>query len=169
MATAHRFPVRSERRSAPSLNHRPADDKPPITISAPYPLLDEGEYLAECTESSYAWAHRWRKWKARLVLAPKDYKGKAYTGQLCRFFNLGNNPSSPHVGPGSDFRALLVEVNGGQPANSVLLDVNIFAGLRYRITVATVKQNRNGEPIDSANQYSIVREIHLATSDYEFG
>jgi hypothetical protein len=171
MATAHRFPVSSERRSerrAPS-NDRPADDKPPITISAPYPLLDEGEYLAECTESSYAWAHRWRKWKARLVLAPKDYTGKPYTGQLCRFFNLGNNSSSPHIGPGSDFRALLVEVNGGQPANSVLLDVNIFVGRRYRITVNTVKQNRNGEPIDSVNQYSIVREIHVAKSGYEFG
>jgi hypothetical protein len=171
MATAQPFPVSSERRSerrAPSSNHRPID-KPAITISAPYPLLDEGEYLAKCTKASYEWANRYRKWKARLVLDPQNYyTGKAYTGQLCRFFNLGNNPDSPRVGPGSDFRALLVEVHGGQPANSVL-DVNIFTGRLYRITVVTVKQNRKGEPIAAANWYSIVRDIHLAKSGHEFG
>ena len=170
MATAQPFPASSERRSEqrPPSNHRPVDQKPAITVAAPYPLLDEGEYLAECTKASYEWANRYRKWKARLVLSPLDYSGKAYTGQLCRFFNLGNNPDSPRVGPGSDFRALLVEVHGGQPANSVL-DVNIFAGRRYGITVVTVKQNRKGEPIAAANWDSIVRDIHLAKSGHEFG
>ena len=73
MASAQPFPVSSERRSerrAPS-NHRPVvEQKPVISTSEPNPLLDEGEYLAECTEASFAWAHQWRQWKARLVLDP---------------------------------------------------------------------------------------------------
>jgi hypothetical protein len=164
MATAQPFTMRSERRSeriAPS-NRRASAAKPPITIAAPYPLLDEGEYVAECTDSSYAWANRWRKWKARLVLNPTNYTGKAYSGQLCRFFNLGNNLKSPHAGPGSDIRALLVELNGEQPGSPILLDMKIFCGHLYRITVSTVKQKGNGEPIEPANWYSIVRDIHLA-------
>jgi len=142
-----------------------------ITTSEPNPLLDEGQYLAECTEASYAWAHQWRQWKARLVLDPKStailalagvdprekYSGKPYTGRLCRFFNLGQDRNKPHAGSGSYFRALWVEVNGGQPVGP--LDMEIFARHIYRITVVTVKENRNG-PIDQANWYSIVREIH---------
>jgi hypothetical protein len=130
-----------------------------ITTSEPNPLLDEGQYLAECTEASFAWAHQWRQWKARLVLNPQEYTGKPYTGRLCRFFNLGQDRNKAHAGSGSYFRALWVEVNGGQPVGP--LDMEIFARHIYRITVVTVKENRNG-PIDQANWYSIVREIHLA-------
>jgi len=162
MAAPQPFPASREKRSerrAPS-NHRTIA-KPAITISAPYPFLDEGEYVAECTKASYEWANRYRKWKARLVLVPdRENASRAYTGQLCRFFNLGSNPDSPRVGPGSDLRALLVEVHGGQPVNPVL-DMDIFVGCRYRITVVTVKQNRKGEPIAEANWYSIVRDIHF--------
>ena len=141
-------------------NHRVrVERKPVITTSEPYPLLEEGQYLAECTEADYDWSHRWRQNKARLVLSPQDYTGKPYTGRLCRFFNLGQDRNKPHAGSGSDFRALWVEVNRGQPVGS--LDMDIFLKHIYRITVVTVKENRNG-PMDPVNWYSIVREIHLA-------
>lgn len=162
MATAQPFPVSSERRSerrAPS-NRRPVvEQKPVITTSEPNPLLDEGQYLAECTEASFAWAHQWRQWKARLVLDPQEYTGKPYIGRLCRFFNLGQDRNKPHAGSGSYFRALWVEVNGGQPVGP--LDMDIFVKRIYKITVVTVKENRNGL-IDPVNWYSIVREIHIA-------
>jgi hypothetical protein len=162
MVTAQPFSVRSERRSErrAAFNHRPIEHKPLITIAAPNPLLDEGEYLAECTKASYEWANQWRRWVAILALEPKDYT-KPYTGQLCKFFNLGSKRDKPSAGPMSDFRALFVEVNGAQNTNSSLLDVDIFTGHVYRITVVTVTKDKNGEPKASANWYSKVSKIHF--------
>lgn len=134
--------------------------RPAIRIAEPYPLLDPGEYVALCTEASFEWARRWSAWKARLVLEPQDYRGRPYTGRLCKFLGLGKNPQAPYAGPRSEFRILLVEVNGEQPTRPDLDDVTMFAGRLYRITVETVSTNGKGEPLASAHWYSTVRKIH---------
>jgi hypothetical protein len=33
------------------------------------------------------------------VLEPQDYRGRAYTGRLCRFLNLGKSREAPYAGP----------------------------------------------------------------------
>lgn len=162
MSIPHRlssFPARGEAR--PTLNGRIAP-KPVIRVAEPYPLLDPGEYVALCTEASFEWARQFSAWKARLVLEPQDYRGRSYTGKLCRFLNLGKSPQAPYAGPRSDFRMLLVEVNGEQPTRPDV-DVSVFAGRLYRITVETVTKNRKDESLALEHRYSIVREIHPVT------
>jgi hypothetical protein len=152
------FPGRSEVRSAPE--HQPAK-KPPITVAEPYPLLDPGEYVALCTEASYAWARHLGAWKARLTLELQGYTGRPSTGRLCKFLGLGKNPEAPYAGSRSDFRALVVEVNGSQPTRPDV-DMTVFVGRLYRITVETVTKNRKGEPLTPEHWYSTVRKIHPA-------
>lgn len=70
--------------------------KPPaIALSEPFPLLDPGQYVAVCTEATFAWARQWNKWIARLVLEPLNYQGRPYTGRLCKFLGLGKNKERP--------------------------------------------------------------------------
>jgi len=160
MSSAHKLiqplPIRSEGHPIP--NSRTAQ-KPAIRIAEPYPLLDPGEYVALCTEASFEWARQFGAWKARLVLGPQDYRGRPYTGRLCKFLNLGTKPQAPYAGPRSDFRMLLVEVNGEQPTRPDV-DVAIFAGRLYRITVETVTKNRKNEALAPEHWYSTVRKIH---------
>ena len=133
--------------------------QPPILLSEPFPLLDPGEYVAPCTEASYAWARQWKKWIARLVLEPLDYSGRPYTGRLCKFLGLGKDPQRPYAGPQSHFRHLLVEVNGDQPTSSNT-GTELFVGVSYEIEVVTVNTNREGKPRPPEHWYSVVREIH---------
>jgi len=74
-----------------------------VTVAAPYPLLDAGEYVALCTEASVAWARQWASWKVRLMFEPRNYEGRSYVGRLCKFFDLGKNASSPYAGARSAF------------------------------------------------------------------
>lgn len=128
-------------------------------LSEPFPLLDPGNYIARCTEASYAWARQWKKWIARLVLEPLNYCGRPYTGRLCKFLGLGKDPQRPYAGPQSDFRRLLVEVNGAQPSRPDV-DVTIFAGVLYDIEVDTVTTDREEKQRPPEHWYSVVREIH---------
>src|SRR3974390_2790568 len=103
------------------MNRQEPERRPPsIRLAEPRPLLDEGEYLAICREASYAWARQWKKWMARFVLEPLDYKGRPYVGKLCAFLSLGGNPEQPYAGPNSKFRELLAEINGAQPSRPLL-------------------------------------------------
>jgi hypothetical protein len=133
--------------------------QPFITLSEPFPLLDPGQYVARCTEATFAWARQWKKWIARLVLEPQNYTGRPHTGRLCCFLGLGKDPQKPYAGPQSRFRRLMVEVNGEQPA-SATAEVEILVGLLYDIEVVTVKTDREGKPRPPEHWYSIVREIH---------
>ncbi len=141
---------------------------PSIALSEPFPLLDPGQYVALCTEATYAWARQWRKWIARLVLAPENYQGRPYTGRLCAFLGLGKNPERPYAGPQSRFRRLFVELNGEQPS-AATVGTEIFVGQRYEIEVATVTHDRNGQPRQPEHWYSIVREIHPCKSSTSDG
>src|SRR5215467_10703120 len=76
----------------------PMANKPVITVSAPYPLLDPGTYLAVCTEATFEWARQWKKWIVRLVLDPQNYLGRPYRGDLCKFLSLGTNRECPFAG-----------------------------------------------------------------------
>lgn len=137
----------------------PVVKQPPIALSEPFPLLEPGQYVARCTEATFAWARQWKKWIARLVLEPQNYQGRPYTGRLCSFLGLGKNPERPYAGPQSRFRQLYVEVNGDQPA-SLEAGMEIFVGVRYEIEVVTVQLDRNGKPRSPEHWYSVVREIH---------
>jgi hypothetical protein len=159
MSAAHKL--------TPFLTRVPAK-KPVITVAQPYPLLDPGEYIAACTEAAFEWARRWSTWKARLVLEPQDYRGRPYTGRLCKFLGLGKNPEAPYAGSRSEFRLLLVEVNGEQPTRPDVDDLTMFAGRLYRITVETVTKNGKGEPLASEHWYSTVRKIHPVTPSTPF-
>ena len=133
---------------------------PTITLSEPFPFLDPaGQYVARCTEATFAWARQWKKWIARLVLEPLNYEGRPYSGRLCKFLGLGKDPQKPYAGPQSHFRRLLVEVNGEQPtAQDVSME--IFVRVLYDIEIVTVKTDRDGKPRPPEHWYSIVREIH---------
>src|SRR4051812_1752202 len=72
--------------------------QPAIVLSDPFPLLDPGPYVARCTEATYDWARQWNKWIARLVLEPQNYKGRPYTGRLCKFLGLGKDRTKPYAG-----------------------------------------------------------------------
>jgi hypothetical protein len=133
--------------------------QPSITLSEPFPLLEPGQYVARCTEATYAWARQWKKWIARLVLEPLNYEGRPYSGRLCKFLGLGKDPQKPYAGPQSHFRHLLVEVNGEQPTTASV-DMEIFVAVLYDIEVETVKTGRDGKPYSPEHWYSIVREIH---------
>lgn len=165
VSTAHKltpFPIRS-RESLLAPTRSPAK-KPVITVAEPYPLLDPGEYTAVCIEADFEWSKRFSAWKVRLVLEPQDYTGRPYTGRLCKFLDLGKNPHAPYAGPRSAFRMLWVEVNGEQPTRPDV-DVSVFVGRLYRISVETVATNRKSESLSPEHQYSIVRKIrpHLLT------
>lgn len=152
MSTAHR--------PMPFLAHAHSK-KPVITVAEPYPLLNPGEYIAACTEADFEWARQFGAWKVRLVLNPQDYTGRPYTGKLCKFLDLGKNPQAPYAGPRSAFRMLWVEVNGEQPTRPDV-EVSVFVGHLYRITVETVTKNRKDEPLPPEHWYSIVRKIRPA-------
>jgi hypothetical protein len=138
--------------------------QPPfITLSEPFPLLDPGQYVARCSEASYAWARQWKKWMARLVLEPQNYQGRPYTGRLCKFLGLGKDPERPFAGPQSEFRRLYVEVNCEQPTNPDA-SIKIFEGRLYEITVETVTKDRKNEDRKPEHWYSIVRVIHPCKS-----
>jgi len=128
-----------------------------VSLEAPRPLLDEGEYLATCTDATVAWSRRWKKWIARLVMEPSDYQGIPYTGTLCKFFQLGSNPRRPHAGQQSEFRKLLVRLNGAQPVNGEA-SLALFVGRSFQIQVCTVRE-RSGEKFLPTDWYSVVREI----------
>jgi hypothetical protein len=137
-----------------------------ITLSEPFPLLDPGQYVARCTEATFAWARQWKKWIARLVLEPLNYEGRPYSGRLCKFLGLGKDPQKPYAGPQSHFRRLLVEVNGEQPtAQDVSME--IFVRVLYDIEVETVKTGRDGKPYSPEHWYSIVREIHPCKQGFD--
>jgi len=53
-------------------------EPPSISLSEPFPLLDPGQYVARCTDATFAWARQWNKWIARLVLEPVNYQGRPY-------------------------------------------------------------------------------------------
>src|ERR1700688_135823 len=95
----------SDRSSAASFQ---CQDPPLISLSEPRPLLEPGTYQAVCNEATIAWARQWKKWIARLVMEPRNYTGRSYTGKLCKFLNAGSNPARPFAGPQSDFRKLWV-------------------------------------------------------------
>jgi len=76
---------------------------------------------------------------------------------LCKFFQLGANPKRPHAGQQSEFRKLLVRLNGAQPVNGEA-SLALFIGHTFQIKVCTVKE-RNGERFDPQDWYSVVREI----------
>jgi hypothetical protein len=140
---------------------RPREPKkaPAISLSEPFPLLDPGQYVAVCTEATFAWARQWNKWIARLVLEPENYQGRPYAGRLCKFLGLGKNKERPYAGPQSHFRQLYVEVNGAQPP-SLEAGIEIFVGVRYEIEVVTVKTDGSGNPRSSEHWYSVVKSIH---------
>jgi hypothetical protein len=132
-----------------------------IRVSTPYPLLDSGEYVAVCVEATFAWARQWKKHMARLVFEPQNYTGRPFQGKLCKFLSLGRNQERPFAGQHSAFRQLWVELNGGQPCGPEVT-MHIFENQLYKITVETVKQDRNGKERSPEHWYSVVREIHLA-------
>jgi hypothetical protein len=134
-----------------------------ISIEAPRPLLDEGEYVAQCTDATVAWARRWKKWIVRLVMVPVDYRGQSYRGDLCKFLSLGQNPNSPHAGAQSEFRKLWVACNGA-PNTSSEVDLGMFVGKFFQISIGTVRADRNGKPIDPALWYSVVREVAFSAA-----
>ncbi len=136
---------------------------PSIALSDPFPLLDPGQYVARCTEATFAWARQWKKWMARLVLEVLDYRGRPYHGKLCKFLSLGRDPARPFAGHHSDFRKLYVEVNGAQP-NGSEVTMRIFEGHCYEITVETVRRDRNGKERGPEHWYSVVREIRPLAS-----
>ncbi len=133
-----------------------------ISVEEPRPLLDEGHYTARCADATVAWSRRWKKWIVRLVMEPFDYTGRPYSGSLCKFLALGTNPKKPHAGQQSQFRSLWVEVNGGQPTGSDV-DLGIFVGHTFKISIETVKRDRSGKAIHPAHFYSIVREISFCS------
>lgn len=139
--------------------------KPLVGLSAPYPLLDPGDYIALCSGADFAWARQWKKWIAKLELEPLNYSGPRYAGKLCKFLGLGRNPDQPYAGPQSEFRRLLVECNGDQPLITVFDDFGIFVGREYDISVETVKTDRHGKPRLPVHWYSIVRSIHPRKGD----
>jgi hypothetical protein len=133
-----------------------------ISVEEPRPLLDEGNHLATCIDATCAWSRRWKKWIVVLKMEPLDYHGRSYSGTLCKFLALGTNPKRPHAGQQSQFRALWVEVNGAQPTGSDV-DLGIFVGHTFKVSIQTVRQDRNGKKISPAQWYSIVREISFCT------
>jgi hypothetical protein len=137
-----------------------AQRKPPaqvtVSLDSGRPLLDEGTYEARCVEADCQWSRRYRKWVAIFKMKPLDYKGKAYTGDVCKFFNLGNDPKGPHAGAGSQFRRLWVQANGAQPT-SAATNLDIFVGRLFQIQVSTVTKDRNENPLCPAEQYSVIR------------
>lgn len=160
-----RFP--DDTRECLTAPKRVSPRKPLIKVAEPYPLLSAGEYVALCTDATFEWAKRYSAWKARLVLKPQDYTGRPYTGKLCKFLDLGKNLQAPYAGPRSTFRMLYVEVNGEQPTRPDV-DLAIFVGRLYRISVETVNKNRNNEPLAANHWYSIVRKIHLVSPSEPF-
>jgi hypothetical protein len=132
-----------------------------VIVSSPYPLLDPGQYIALCTEATFAWARQWKKWIARLSLEPQNYHGRSYQGTLCKFLALGTHPDRPGAGHHSSFRQLYVEVNGAQPEGPEVT-MRIFERRLYEITVETVTRDRNGKERRPEHWYSVIREIHLA-------
>lgn len=133
-----------------------------ISLSEPRPLLDEGEYLASCTQATVAWSRRWSKWVAKLVMKPTNYEGRSYTGDLCKFFNLGRDKQGPHAGHGSEFRKVLVQLNGDQPVNSAA-ELSLFEGRIFQVEVVTIKgrKEQTGEfkNFATCDWYSRVRKI----------
>jgi hypothetical protein len=127
-----------------------------ISLDSGRPLLDEGTYEARCVEADCQWSRRYRKWVAILKMKPLDYKGKPYTGDVCKFFNLGNDPKGPHAGAGSQFRRLWVQANGAQPTSGAT-SLDIFVGRLFQIHVSTVIKDRDENPLSPAEQYSVIR------------
>src|SRR5580700_848186 len=80
------------RRERLKANGKAAPMSVTVSLEAPRPLLNEGPYLATCTEATCAWSRRWSKWICRLVMEPVNYTGRPYTGSLCKFLQLGSNP-----------------------------------------------------------------------------
>jgi len=154
-----RFPRHS--RQSSTVPEEVTAQKPRITVAAPHPLLDPGEYVAICTEADCEWAKRFCAWKARLSLVPQNYSGRPYIGTLCKFFDLRKNPQAPYAGLRSAFRMLWVEVNGEQPTRPDV-DMSVFEGKLYRITVETVVKDKDGELLLPPHWYSVVRKIRLA-------
>lgn len=131
-----------------------------ITLGDPYPLLDEGTYRAICTEATFDWANRFKKFKARLTMEPQNYTGRPYHGQPCAFFDLGSNPNQPYAGPTSLFHRLYTAVNGDQPTSSEVT-MDIFIGHLYEIDVQTVKANRHHIALLPQEWYSVIRKVRF--------
>jgi hypothetical protein len=123
-------------------------------------LLDEGEYLARCTDATIAWSRRWKKWISRLVMEPLDYGGRSFTGSLCKFVSLGTDAKRPRAGPNSDFQRLWVETNGSQPINGEV-SLEIFRGQLFQITVRTVREKSDNQhtPIPPEQWYSVIGDV----------
>ena len=121
--------------------------------------MDPGAYVARCTEATYEWTRRFKKWRAILALEPLNYYGRPYTGRLCKFLGLGSDRDHPYAGPQSNFRRLLVEVNGGQPTQAHL-EMDIFIGVLYDIDIETVTLDPDEEKRAPEHWYSVVRAIH---------
>ena len=139
-------------------------DKRTVTLRAhPTRFWMQARYFAVCTEATFDWARQWKKWMARLVLEPQNYRGRPYQGRLCKFLSLGRDPERPFAGHHSDFRKLFVEVNGAQPTGTEIT-MRIFEGRLNQIAVETVRFDRNGKERQPEHWYSITRRIHLAAA-----
>ena len=133
-------------------------DRKVITLSAPYPLLDEGEYVALCTEASFAWARQWKKWIARLALEPQNYRGRPYQGTLCKFLSLGKNPERPCAGHHSAFASCLSRRMVVSPSGPEVT-MRIFEGRCTKSPSRRSRSDRQGKG-EAEHWYSIIREIH---------
>ena len=136
-----------------------------IGLEEPRPLLDEGRYRARCTAATVAWSKRWKKWIAVLRMDPLNYAGRPFTGDLAKFLSLGTDPKKPRAGQNSTFRDLWVEVNGAQP-NRAEVDLEIFVGAIFEISVRTVKAKADKErtPIPPERWYSVCDEVTFCNS-----
>jgi len=98
------------------------------------------------------------------TLEPTNYRGRPYSGKLCKFLSLGSDPDRPFAGQHSLFRQLWVEQNGAQPGSSEVT-MRIFERVLFCVSVETVTRDRNGNERAPEHWYSIARDIHRARPD----
>jgi hypothetical protein len=130
----------------------------PVCDENPYPLLKPGKYAAQSVHARIYRDPQFRRWTVMIRFQLLASGGLACVGQVCGFFNLGQD-ENPRAGRRSRYWRAWVIANGAQPRKRQVLSPRVFKGKIFEVEIETVRHGQDGREHPIAMQYSTVREI----------
>jgi hypothetical protein len=122
----------------------------PIWDGKEYPRMDPAIYLIRVHGiQGPEWVRRFSRWSVRL-----ECHTVHELGEVSGFFNLGNDPSGPHVGRGSRYWKAWTLANEAQPQKGERMTPHVFLDKMFRVQVEDSRKDSEGGIKSDAEVYS---------------
>jgi hypothetical protein len=144
---AHQPRIVSKAQKAPAL----------VWQGAEYPRIEPGRYWVRGVKiQGPEWVRKYQRWSLRAEFALVHEPGNASA-----FFNMGNNPSGPHIGRQSRYWKAWTMANSGLPHRGQEMSPEVFLqGQFFQVSIEEATQDSSGKVKADAEVYSRITEFH---------